>query len=270
MSSLSFTLTRVWGIPIKLHVTLILLLPLFSHRFGLTIEAAIICAGVMASIVLHELGHSLVAIRKGCRVREILLTPIGGVAQMERIPSRPRDEFLMAIAGPLVSLALFFMLDFAGDHMRPTFILQGVPFNVLTFLGMVNLGLVLFNMIPAFPMDGGRIFRALLASRVGRLKATLVASRLGRVFAVLFGILGLYWMLESGQGLVLIFIAFFIFMAAGSEYRSVRAQEELQQAVYSSWHREPPPRRAAGDDDVVISPPPFREGPDSRSDIERM
>jgi hypothetical protein len=102
------------------------------------------------------------------------------------------------------------------------------------------------------------------------LKATLVASRLGRVFAVLFGILGLYWMLESGQGLVLIFIAFFIFMAAGSEYRSVRAQEELQQAVYSSWHREPPPRRAAGDDDVVISPPPFREGPDSRSDIERM
>lgn len=266
MSGLSFTLARVWGIPIKLHVTLILLLPLFSHRFGLTIGAAIICVGVMASIVLHELGHSLVAIRKGCHVREILLTPIGGVAQMERIPSRPRDELLMAIAGPLVSFGLFLLLDFAGDHMAPTFDLQGVPFNTLTFLGMVNLGLVIFNMIPAFPMDGGRVLRALLSARFGRLRATFVASRLGRAFAVLFGVLGLYWMLESAQGLVLILIAFFIFIAADSEYRSVRAQEELQNAMFTSWHRTRPPRDV---DDVVISPPRFRDGSESRPDIEQ-
>ncbi len=227
----SYNLTRVMGIPIKVHLTLIILLLFVAFTRGLS--GILIAVGVFASVALHELGHSWVAIRKGCQVREIMLLPIGGVAKMSQIPSRPLDEFLMAAAGPLVSflLAVVFWLPY----------LLGFFSNLLINLAAINLMLCLFNLLPSFPMDGGRIFRAFMSPRLGRLKATALAAKIGRVMAVLFGIYGLF----NGQFL-LILIAIFIYNAAGAEYRSVYAQHMQQE-----WFTVEPQA------DIHVSPPPY-------------
>jgi len=169
----SYLLTRVMGIPVRVHITLLLLLPFLALQFAPWFGVAgfffgLLCAaGVFVCVGLHELGHSWVAIRKGCRVREIMLLPIGGVAKMDRIPSRPKDEFLVAFAGPATSAALAVLCRIIGG----LFIALGViPLAVLFYiLSAVNLALFLFNLLPSFPMDGGRIFRAFMTPKLGRL-----------------------------------------------------------------------------------------------------
>jgi Zn-dependent protease len=219
------------GIPIRVHLTLVILLLFIAFTRG--VSGSLLAVGVFASVALHELGHSWVAIRKGCQVREIMLLPIGGVAKMSHIPSRPMDEFLMAAAGPLVSflLAVIFFL--------PS--LLGIFSILLIHLAAINLMLCLFNLLPSFPMDGGRIFRAFMTPRIGRLKATALAARIGRIMAVLFGIYGLF----NGQFL-LILIAIFIYNAAGAEYRAVYAQHMQQE-----WFTVEPQA------DIHVSPPPY-------------
>ena len=228
----SYKLTTVMGIPIRLHLTLIILLLYVAFTRGLS--GVLLAAGVFASVALHELGHSWVAIRKGCSVREIMLLPIGGVAKMSHIPSRPMDEFLIAGAGPLASflLAVCFFLLAAVAPAAYLFI----------YLSTINLMLCLFNLLPSFPMDGGRIFRAFMSPRLGRVKATALAAKIGRIMAVLFGIYGLF----NGQ-FMLILIAIFIYNAAAAEYRSVVAQHMTQQ-----WY-EPEQNQA----DIHVSPPPY-------------
>lgn len=224
----SYLLTTVTGIPIRIHITLIIVLICmipFMGVFGLLYSAAL-----FASIALHELGHSWVAIRKGCKVREILLLPIGGVAKMDNIPSRPADEFLVAAAGPLTSLLLAVLFNWLGQ-------------SVFLFLSLrnVNLMLCFFNLLPVFPMDGGRIFRAFMTPRLGRLKATALAARIGRILAVAGGISGLF------QGnFFLIIIAVYIYQAAGAEYRGVYAQQ-----IRQDWFT------AEQSADVEVSPPPY-------------
>jgi len=227
----SYKLTAVMGIPIRVHITLIILLLYVAFTQGLL--GALIAVGVFASVALHELGHSWVAIRKGCQVREIMLLPIGGVAKMSHIPSRPMDEFLVAAAGPLVSflLAVAFFLPY----------LLGVFSILLINLAWINLMLCLFNLLPSFPMDGGRIFRAFMTPRLGRLKATALAARIGRIMAVLFGIYGLF----NGQFLLLL-ISIFIYNAAGAEYRSVYAQHMSQEWFTTEQQA-----------DIHVSPPPY-------------
>ncbi|MBC8206717.1 MAG: site-2 protease family protein [Kiritimatiellales bacterium] len=227
----SYNLTAVMGIPIRVHLTLVILLLFVAFTRGLS--GVLIAVGVFASVALHELGHSWVAIRKGCQVREIMLLPIGGVAKMSHIPSRPRDEFLIAAAGPLASFllaVLFWLLTATGGFTQ---------FFINLFV--INLMLCLFNLLPSFPMDGGRIFRAFMTPRLGRLKATALAARIGRIMAVAFGIFGLF-----NGNFILILIAIFIYNAAGAEYRAVYAQHMSQE-----WFTVEPQA------DIHVSPPPY-------------
>ena len=234
------------GIPVRVHITLLILLPFLAMQFAPWFGAAafffgLLCAaGVFVCVALHELGHSWVAIRKGCRVREIMLLPIGGVAKMSSIPSRPKDEFLVAIAGPATSAALALLCRLIGG----LFIKLGIaPLAVLFFvLSAVNLALFLFNLLPSFPMDGGRIFRAFMTPRLGRLKATALAARIGRIMAVAFGIFGLFH-----GNFILVLIAIFIYQAAGAEYRAVYMQQMSQ-----DWFTA-----GQSDADVEASPPPY-------------
>jgi Zn-dependent protease len=228
----SYKLTTVMGIPVRVHITLVILLIIAAFQYG--IWGVLYMAGLFASVALHELGHSWVAIRKGCRVREIMLLPIGGVAKMTSLPTKPMDEFLVAIAGPLTSLAL------SGIFM----LLSGTGFLMMFFASLagINLMLGLFNLLPSFPMDGGRIFRAFMTPRIGRLKATELAARIGRIMAVAGGIFGLF----HGNW-ILVLVAVFIYQAAGAEYRAVYMQQ-MSQDWFTAGQQ---------DADVEVSPPPY-------------
>lgn len=253
MSATSYKVATVWGIPIRLHVSLLFMVLLFMVRFGV-LAGLLIEIGLVTSIVLHELGHSLVSIRKGCRVREITLMFIGGAAKMESIPTRPLDELFMAVAGPAVSFTLGVGLVALGA-MLPLPPVRAVGINVVELIGWANLMLLVFNLVPAFPMDGGRVLRAALTPRLGRLRATFVAARLGRIIAIVFAVVGLvrfndgYW--------VLVFIAAFVYIAAGNEYRFVRTQESTghTHGPWAGFRRGP---GWDGDDEKVrIGPPPY-------------
>ncbi|MFC1498196.1 site-2 protease family protein [Verrucomicrobiota bacterium] len=265
----SYKIATVWGIPIKLHISLILMLLWFSSFAG-WFNGIILTVGLLTSIALHELGHSIVAIKKGCRVRQITLMCIGGAAQMERIPSKPKDEFLMATAGPLVSLCLGTACISLGRLLPlPIFASFGdIPLNIVQVIGAINIVLAIFNLLPAFPMDGGRVLRAMLTPKLGRLKATFVAARLGKILSILFGIYSL-----SDMNLFGVAIAFFIFIAAGKEYRVVQMEEaaKKQGFGYNPWTisgNEPSEYSEYDNSDkVIVSPPPYEKGPDSETDI---
>jgi Zn-dependent protease len=241
----SYQLTRIMGIPIRVHITLIILLPFLARRFMPFLEPAsffwgLLCAaGLFVCVGLHELGHSWVAIRKGCQVREIMLWPLGGVAKMSHIPSRARDEFLIAAAGPAVS-ALLALLCYL--LVIPVAVLGAIPLAItLSILAYINIALCLFNLLPSFPMDGGRIFRAFMTPRIGHLKATALAVRIGRILAVAMGIWGL-----MRFDFILILIALYLYNAAGAEYRAVYAQHRNQE-----WFT------AEQEADIHVSPPPY-------------
>lgn len=270
MFNSSFKIATVWGIPIKVHISLVVWLLFIALYSGLSggstaiLFMFILGVCIFASIALHELGHSFVAIRKGCRVREITLLFIGGAAKMEEIPTRPMDEFQMAVSGPAVSLALGVTGCLGGRY----FLFHGFPLFGLFIasLGKINFFLAAFNILPAFPMDGGRVFRALLTPKLGRLRATFIAARLGKTMAVLFGIYGFI-----SQNWILVFIAFFIYTAAGNEYRLVQFQEAAREQGFGFW--SPFQKRHNGyssNDKVIISPPPFEDGPDSETTIHSV
>lgn len=172
-------------------------------------------------VVLHEYGHALAARKYGIITRDIILSPIGGLARLEAIPREPRKELFIAIAGPAVNIFILILISIG------LFIFQGTifplhfdfPTNGFEFLKLVlllNAVLFLFNLIPAFPMDGGRVLRALLAYKLEYKKATFIASRIGRVFAILFVLYAVY-----SYSVVLGFIGVFIFIMAGNEYKAV-------------------------------------------------
>lgn len=255
------------GIPIKIHVSLLLILLVLVMRFGF-VTGALLELGLATSIVLHELGHSAIAIRKGCRVREITLLAIGGAAQMDRLPTRPLDEFIMAVAGPLVSFSLGVGIMFAGyklplPRLHPLEIFQGA--NFLQIMGGINIGLALFNLVPAFPMDGGRVLRAVLTPRLGRLRATLAAARLGQIMAICAAIFALA---SFPRNWILLLISIFVFFVAGHESRMVARDEKYRQDRSTSWDRTGNLWSDTEDgDDVIISPPPYRRGPDAHAEI---
>jgi len=268
----SYKIATIWGIPIKIHVSLIALLLILAASTGIAggwndlVLLLGLEVGVFTSIALHELGHSFVALKKGCRVREITLLFIGGAAQMESIPVRPKDELQMAIAGPLVSVGLGFLSWIVGQRLPLAVGLWPLPFvsgyaircNLVQFLGVINWGLAIFNLTPAFPMDGGRIVRALLTPRMGRLRATYVAAQLGKILAVLMAIRGV---LDLPQGWLLIVIAFFVHSVAGREYRLVQMQEFARTHAVPPWWPIPPPPDGISRDQVIIGPPPYQRGP---------
>ena len=221
---------RITGIDPRIHVTFLLLLGFIAWAawsdYGLAGAgwSVAFTLSLFLCILLHELGHCWVARRFKVPVRSITLLPIGGVASMSRIPERPMEEFLVAVAGPLVNVLIagFLILlaggipDLAGIDDMP-----GSVGELNQHIIRANIGLVLFNMIPAFPMDGGRVLRSVLAAILPYLTATTIAARIGQVAALVFVVKGFDF------SPVLPIIGIFIFWAAGTEMRSVRARVAL-------------------------------------------
>lgn len=214
----SITLGRIAGTAIKLHFTFLLFLLWIGIADYLASgpSAAIATVSfiilIFACVVAHEFGHILVARRFGVKTPEVILSPIGGMANMERIPEDPAQELLIAIAGPLVNVAIAAILMIGGGIAVQD--LTSIAFEKATLLerlALVNVTLVLFNVIPAFPMDGGRVLRALLAMKMGAAKATALAARIGQGFAFIFVLLGLFY------SPILMLVGIFVYFAAGSE-----------------------------------------------------
>lgn len=217
----SWLLGKLSGIDIRIHWTF-LLVPIwvfFSSVAGGSGAVAAMMAvsfilAIFGCVLLHELGHALAARRFGIETQDITLLPIGGLASLKRIPRNPWQELVIAVAGPavnvVIAMAIFsgLLLFSPAAGTLSTFALQ---------LAMVNIGLVLFNMLPAFPMDGGRVLRSILAMNLPYIKATRIAATVGQVTAFGFGMLGLF-----GGNLMLVLIAGFIFLAARGE--AVRAE----------------------------------------------
>src|SRR5260370_40066633 len=167
-----------------------------------------------ACVLAHEFGHIFTARAFGVSTPDVTLLPIGGVARLERIPEEPKQEFLIAIAGPLVNVAIAAVLIFAlkaEAAFSDLADLNTPRVALLAKLASVNLFLVLFNLIPAFPMDGGRVLRALLAMRMNYARATHIAATVGQGLAFVFGLIGLFY------NPMLLFIAFFVYLGATSE-----------------------------------------------------
>jgi len=232
----SFKVGSVFGIPIKLDSTLLLILPVmawligsqvgvsaeqFNQLFGLTFDSAALSTGItpyllggsaavglFIAVLLHELGHSVVAMRYGFPIDSITLWILGGIAQLSDQPEDWRQEMLIAFAGPVVSIAIG-AIAYVGVGFIPTG-MDGVQF-VVAYLSVTNFILAVFNLIPAFPMDGGRVLRAFLARNRPFAQATQRAAEVGKFLAFLIAIVGLF------ANLFLILIAFFIYMGASGE-----------------------------------------------------
>jgi Zn-dependent protease len=227
----SLKLGRFAGIDVYIHTTFLLLIGWVAFTYWLqtrtmagTLEGIAFLLVLFLCVVLHEYGHALTARRYGIRTRDITLLPIGGLARLERIPEKPIEEFWVALAGPAVNVviaaALFIYLSvtrtlepFTGLSMT------GGPF--IERLMSVNLSLVLFNIIPAFPMDGGRVFRALIAMRTDYTRATHIAAVIGQGIAFLFGFIGLF------TNPFLVFIALFVWIGAAQEASMVQMKSAL-------------------------------------------
>lgn len=228
----SFTVGHLFGIPVKIHLSLLLILPFFAWAFGSNIIyltentniarrelilnpyllGLIMSIMLFISILIHELAHSLVARTKDVKTTDITLMLFGGLANIEEISKEPKNEVKIAASGPLTSLVLGIILVFTATF-APNFILEDLRLVIL-YTGQLNIFLAIFNLLPAFPSDGGRILRALIAQRTSFRKATEIASKVGKAFALFFGILGFI----SGNFL-LVFIAFFIYIGASQEHQ---------------------------------------------------
>jgi Zn-dependent protease/predicted transcriptional regulator len=227
----SFSIGRVLGVDIRLHWTFFLLAAWFAWwgREGESWQASLwalaLLAGLFGCVILHELGHSLVAIRFGAQVHAITLLPIGGVALMKRIPERPLHEFLVAIAGPSVNVALFLGLALLRGGF-PSWTGPALPSggwgDWLDTIMRANVVMAVFNLVPAFPMDGGRVLRSALGWKMPRERATRWAAIVGQVLAVGFMVLGLF------VNPVLALIGVFVFFGAGREEQITRVRAALQ------------------------------------------
>jgi Zn-dependent protease len=219
------------GIGVFIHVTFFLLLGWLALSFwSASRSLAAVASGVgfflllFLSVVLHEYGHALTARRYGIRTRDIILLPIGGVARLERIPEDPRQELWVALAGPAVNVGIAVLLGFAlfaTGGWEPWSGIGTTRGPFLERLLLVNVFLVLFNMIPAFPMDGGRVLRALLAMRMEYTRATQTAASIGQALALVFGFVGLF------TNPFLILIALFVWLGASQEASMVQMKSAL-------------------------------------------
>lgn len=227
----SFRLGRFAGIDVYVHVTFFLLLGFIglsaywnSGTLASAVEGVAYIMVLFGSVLLHEYGHSLTARRYNIQTRDITLYPIGGVARLERMPDKPVQELWVALAGPAVNVViaavLFGILLFTGG-LTPLSQLGIVDGPFWERVMYANISLVLFNLIPAFPMDGGRVLRAILAMNIDYVRATQIAAMLGQGAALVFGFIGLF------TNPMLVFIAFFIWMAASQEATAVQMKSAM-------------------------------------------
>ncbi|MFA5331735.1 MAG: CBS domain-containing protein [Methanoregula sp.] len=256
----SIRIGQIFDIPVLLHYTFLLVIPLFAFIIGSEIEATtsmlkdifqvpvdtsliasgfmpwilgtVVALGLFLGVFVHELAHSLVAKAKGIKMQSITLLMFGGVAQMEEGTPEPRTELPMALAGPIMSLVFGIAccgLVYFVPEMTPDAAVQGILVFVFGYLGVLNIILFAFNLIPAFPMDGGRVLRAALATRIPMDRATRIAANVGKVFAVIFGLVGLYFFSPF-----LILIALFIYIGASMESTAVTYNTLLSDVTVGS------------------------------------
>ncbi|MDD5143304.1 CBS domain-containing protein [Methanoregula sp.] len=261
----SFRIGRIFGIPILIHYTFLLVIPLFAWIIGsqipltvgmlediyqVQIDTSVATAGYMPwvlgtivafglffGVLVHELAHSLVARAKGIAIKSITLMIFGGIATMEEGVPDPKAELPMALVGPIASL-IFGILCSLLIYAVPLFTddpgMAGVLIFTLGYLGVLNIILCVFNLIPAFPMDGGRVLRAWLAQRMPLHRATQIAADIGKGFAILFGIVGLF-----AFSPFLILIALFIYIGANMESSAVKYSHLLQDVTVGSMMSSP-------------------------------
>lgn len=248
----SIKIARIAGIDVYMHLTFLLLLGWIGYEYyrpRQSVEDAVwgivFILTIFATVVLHELGHALAARRYGIETRDITLLPIGGVARLERMPRDPWQELVVAVAGPLVNVVIAAGLAVGilatGGSLLPEATTPENSLFVGTFaqrLLMVNVFLVVFNLIPAFPMDGGRVLRAFLAMNMDYAQATQVAAVIGQGIAFLFAMAGLFT-----PNFLLLFIALFVWMGAAGE----ASVAQLQAAIEGI-----PVRRAMIEDFVTV------------------
>jgi Zn-dependent protease len=234
--SWSIKLGRIFGIDIKVHLTFLLILVWGALNYGGSagpLYGVVVTLALFTLVLLHELGHSLAAIGYGIKVKDITLLPIGGMARLERMPEKPLHELVVALAGPAVNVILAMALL---PIVAVLAVMQGVPLSagmlmqpgllgLLVFLLTANVSLAVFNMIPAFPLDGGRVLRAILGFFVDYQQATQAAVTVGRILAIGLGLLAVF----SGQ-ISLALIAMFIFFVGGQEGQAVAARGILRKA----------------------------------------
>jgi Zn-dependent protease len=236
MMGWSISLGHIAGTEVRIHLTFFLLLAWFGLVAGAQggaaagFSAVVFIVAIFACVLAHEYGHVLMARRFGIGTRDIILLPIGGVASIERMPDSPTQELLIALAGPAVNVAIAFVLlvffgaSIGGSGADPA-ALQNIDF--VSRLALINIILVVFNLLPAFPMDGGRALKALLSYRLDKVTATRIAARIGQAAAFGLGFLGLF-----GNPL-LIFIALFVFLAASHETYAVELGDATKRARMS-------------------------------------
>ena len=227
----SWRIGRIAGIDVHLHFTFLILLGwvALSHYLQRqswqdALSGLAFIVALFTIVVLHELGHALTARRFGIRTRDITLLPIGGVARLERIPENPKQELLVALAGSAVNVvlaALLFVVLFVGAELSAAKEFKLVGGHFLAKLMWVNVSLAVFNLLPTFPMDGGRVLRALLAMRMDYVRATNIAASIGQGLAWVFGIIGLF------TNPFLMFIALFVWMGAAQEAGQAQMKSAL-------------------------------------------
>jgi Zn-dependent protease/CBS domain-containing protein len=260
----SFRIGRLFGIPILIHYTFLLVIPLFAWIIGSEITSSIaviadfgvpldtsllttgfvpylvgliVAFGLFFGVLVHELAHCLVARSKGIAINNITLMIFGGIATMEEGIPDPKAELPMALIGPVASLIfgiLSFLLIYAVPTMGVSPGMAGILIFIFGYLGVLNIILCFFNLIPAFPMDGGRVLRAFLAQRMPLHRATQIAADIGKGFAILFGIIGLF-----AFSPFLILIALFIYIGANMESTAVRYSHLLQDVTVGSMMSSP-------------------------------
>jgi Zn-dependent protease/CBS domain-containing protein len=228
----SWKLTKIAGIDVYVHVTFLILIGwlavshwLREQSIAATVAGVAFVLAIFSCVVLHELGHALAARRYGIKTRDITLLPIGGLARLERMPSEPMQEFWVALAGPAVNVFIMALLGlwlYATGDLAPVTALTATQGPFLQRLMIVNVFLVLFNMLPAFPMDGGRVLRAILATWLDYTRATNISAAIGQGMAFMFGFLGLF------GNPMLLFIALFVWIGATQEASATQVKSALE------------------------------------------
>jgi Zn-dependent protease len=224
-------LGRFADIDVYVHATFLLLIGwvgysywLEHHNWGEVVKGILFILALFLCVVLHEYGHALTAQRYGIKTRDITLYPIGGVARLERMPEKPIEELWVALMGPAINVVIaagLFAYLFLTGSLVPFTHLTVASGSFLERLMVLNVYLVLFNIIPAFPMDGGRVLRALLAMRMDYVHATQVAANIGQGIAFLFGFIGMF------SNPFLVFIAFFVWIGASQEASMVQMRNSI-------------------------------------------
>jgi Zn-dependent protease/CBS domain-containing protein len=232
----SLTLGSIWGTVIRIHVTFLLFLvwlwTVYFRQGGTEAawQGVTFVVLLFLCVLLHELGHVFAARYYGVPTRDVTLWPFGGIASMEHMPEKPSQELVVAIAGPAVNVAIIAgLLLWLGPRLDPQSLakIDDPATSMAVKLLAANIILVVFNMIPAFPMDGGRVLRALLAIKLGNARATELAAGIGQAFAVVFGILGIFY------NPMLVIIAIFVFLAASGEAAEAQLRAVAQGALVS-------------------------------------